>query len=304
MKKSGEYESESNRYGSDVREPIPENGRETYRADGREPGRETGRSGAGETAQRPYSPHVLLVHKNESKGEIRKHRLHRHRHGYLTRHKIKRSLIGIVPYLLFALGLGMVSMGVFSWVENESVVSIFITARDLPSFDLLHGFSTDGKPAETETKETASKEEGMLIPPFYYTAEQIGTVKIDSASVDVKLYQGDSESSLKLGAGHSTSSYLPGQGHNVVFAGHRTSYFKPLENVKVGDTVAVQTTYGEFTYTVREIKILEKDSFGEITKDNGVEQLTLYTCYPFIYIGNAPDRYAVFCDLKEAVLNS
>ena len=76
------------------------------------------------------------------------------------------------------------------------------------------------------------------------------------------------------------------------------------ENVKVGDTVAVQTTYGEFTYTVREIKILEKDSFGEITKDNGVEQLTLYTCYPFVYIGNAPDRYAIFCDLEEAVLNS
>ena len=74
--------------------------------------------------------------------------------------------------------------------------------------------------------------------------------------------------------------------------------------VKVGDTVVLTTTYGEFTYTVREIKILEQGSFSEITKDNGVEQLTLYTCYPFVYIGNAPDRYAVFCDLKEAVLNS
>ncbi len=285
MKKSGEYIHPSREEAvparEPVREPVPDKGRE-----------------AGS-----YRPHVLLVQKTEAKAKSG-HKRHHHRKSYLTRHKLKRSLIGIIPYLLFSLGLAMVSMGFFSWVENESVVSIFITARDLPSFDALHGFSTDGQPAEPVTKETAVVDDEMLIPPFYYTAEQIGTITIDAASVQVNLYQGDTETSLKLGAGHSTNSYMPGQNHNVVVAGHRTSYFKPLENVKTGDTVVLETTYGVFTYTVREIKILEKDSFGEITKDNGVEQLTLYTCYPFIYIGNAPDRYAVFCDLKEAKLNS
>jgi LPXTG-site transpeptidase (sortase) family protein len=288
MKKSGEFEKNPYEEIGSVREPV----------------RESVRSSAGDAAAKPYKPRVLLVQRNEAKGEGRKHRHHHRRHNYLTRHKIRRSLLGVIPYLLFAIGLAMVSAGVFSWVENESVVSIFITARDLPSFDLLHGFSSDGQPVETYTKETASTEGDMLIAPFYYTAEQIGTVTIDAASIEVNLYQGDSESSLKLGAGHSTGSYMPGQEHNVVVAGHRTSYFKPLENVKVGDTVVLTTTYGVFTYTVREIKILEQGSFSEITKDNGVEQLTLYTCYPFVYIGNAPDRYAVFCDLKEAVLNS
>ena len=285
MKRSGEYNKSSYEYDSFAGEPV----------------RQPVRSSAEEPVQGSYTPHVLLVQKSERKERPRQHR---HHGRSILRHKLKRSLLGIIPYLLFAIGLSMVSMGFFSWVENESVVSIFITARDLPSFDALHGFSTDGQPAETVTKETASVEEDMLIPPFYYTAEQIGTVTIEAASVNVNLYQGDTETSLKLGAGHSTNSYMPGQGHNVVFAGHRTTYFKPLENVKTGDTVVVETTYGVFTYTVREIKILEKDSFGEITKDNGVEQLTLYTCYPFVYIGNAPDRYAIFCDLEEAVLNS
>lgn len=300
MKKSGEHVNDPFK----ARGIAGETAREPFFRAGQEPVCESVGSGAEETAAKPYKPRVLLVQKSEAKGGDRKYRHHHRRHNYLTRHKIKRSLLGVIPYLLFAIGLAMVSMGFFSWVENESVVSIFITARDLPSFDQLHGFSTDGQPVETVTKETASTEEGMLIPPFYYTAEQIGTVTIEAASIDVKLYQGDTEPSLKLGAGHSTGSYMPGQGHNVVFAGHRTTYFKPLENVKTGDTVVVETTYGVFTYTVREIKILEKDSFGEITKDNGVEQLTLYTCYPFVYIGNAPDRYAIFCDLKEAVLNS
>ena len=281
MKKSGEYVNDPYEDGGAVREPV--------------------RSSAEETVQKPYSPRVLLVQKSAVKEPPKRHR---HHHRSVLRRKIRRSLLGVIPYLLFAFGLAMFSMGIFSWVENESVVSIFITARDLPSFDQLHGFSTDGQPVEPVTKETASTEEGMLIPPFYFTSEQIGTVTIEAASIDVKLYQGDSETSLKLGAGHSTSSYMPGQDHNVVFAGHRTTYFQPLENVKTGDTVVVETTYGVFTYTVREIKILEADSFSEITKDNGVEQLTLYTCYPFVYIGNAPDRYAIFCDLKEAVLNS
>ena len=31
----------------------------------------------------------------------------------------------------------------------------------------------------------------------------------------------------------------------------------------------------------------------------GKETLVLYTCYPFNYIGNAPERYVVTCDLVE-----
>ena len=59
-----------------------------------------------------------------------------------------------------------------------------------------------------------------------------------------------------------------------------------------------------FRYKIREISILEKADFDTITDETDSEQLTLYTCYPFVYVGNAPNRYVVRCDLYESELNT
>jgi len=217
-------------------------------------------------------------------------------------------LIVLVPYLLFLAGLFVLSLGIFTWAENESILSVFITKRDQPVFMDLNGLDASGASGATPAplqKETAVTEpDETLVVPFYYYGEQIGTISIASTEMSVEAYQGDLDTELRMGAGHSSVSLLPGQDGNIVFAAHRTSYFKPLQNVAVGDEVLFETTYGTFTYKVREIRILESDEFSLITKETEKEQLTLYTCYPFTYVGNAPDRYAVFCDLVESELNT
>lgn len=216
-----------------------------------------------------------------------------------------RRILAVMPYVLFLAGLFVLSVGFFSWAENESILSVFITKRDQPVFMDLNSLSDPNATPAPLMKETAVTEpDNTLVVPFYYYGEQIGTISIPSADMSVEAYQGDLETELRMGAGHSSVSLLPGQDGNIVFAAHRTSYFKPLQNVAVGDEVVFETTYGTFTYEVREIDILESDDFSLITKETDQEQLTLYTCYPFQYIGNAPDRYAVFCDLVESELNT
>ena len=214
-------------------------------------------------------------------------------------------LVALMPYVLFLAGLFVLSLGFFNWAGNESILSVFITKRDQPVFMDLNGWDASGATPAPLPKETAVIEpDQTLVVPFYYYGEQIGTISISSVEMSVEAYQGDLETELRMGAGHSSVSLLPGQDGNIVFAAHRTSYFKPLQNVAVGDEVIFETTYGTFTYNVREIRILESGDFSLITKETDMEQLTLYTCYPFKYIGNAPDRYAVFCDLVESELNT
>lgn len=219
--------------------------------------------------------------------------------------RIVRFIVALLPYVLFLAGLFILSLGFFSWAENESILSVFITKRDQPVFMDLNGLTDPGAtPAPLQEETAITEPDKTLVTPFYYYGEQIGTISIASLDMSVEAYQGDLETELRMGAGHSSVSLLPGQDGNIVFAAHRTSFFKPLENVAVGDEVVFETTYGTFTYAVREIRILEAADFSLITKETDKEQLTLYTCYPFKYIGNAPDRYAVFCDLVESELNT
>jgi len=236
---------------------------------------------------------------------------HSHSHSHQSRrifkHNSKKLLLAMIPFVIFMVGLSLVSVGCFSYVENESVLAVLITSRDNGSSVDLHSLDSNDSltPAVLETSvQVADPGDGRLIVPFFYEGDLFGTIRIPSVDIEVGAYQGDSEEEFRLGAGHGISSYFPGQGGNIVLASHRTSYFRNFESLKTGDLVEFETTYGQFTYEIREIKILDSKDFGLITKATEQEQLTMYTCYPFTYIGNAPQRYAVFCDLIESELNT
>lgn len=219
--------------------------------------------------------------------------------------KGKRLLIAMIPFVLFMVGLSLVSVGFFTYVENESVLAVIITSRDIGSAVDLHGLdssdSLSASPAETVAAPVSG--EDRIVVPFYYFGDQLGTIRIHSVDIEVGVYQGDTEKEFRLGAGHFLGSFMPGQDGNIVLAAHRTSYFRHFEDLKAGDQVEFETTYGLFTYQVREIQILEKKDFDLITAETDQEQLTMYTCYPFTYIGNAPERYVVMCDLIGSELN-
>lgn len=219
--------------------------------------------------------------------------------------KGKRLLTAMIPFIIFMVGLSLLSVGFFAYVENESILALFITSRDNVPADALHGLdsSVSLPAAPTETTALVSEPGARLVVPFFYDGDQFGTISIPSVDIEVNAYQGDSEDEFQLGAGHYVGSFFPGQGGNIVIASHRTTYFRPFEDLKTGDLVEFETTYGHFTYQVREIKIL-KDDFSEIVKATDKEQLTLYTCYPFTYIGNAPNRFVVMCDLIDSELNA
>jgi LPXTG-site transpeptidase (sortase) family protein len=101
-----------------------------------------------------------------------------------------------------------------------------------------------------------------------------------------------------LGVGHYTGSFLPGQGGNILIAGHRTkAKFLNFKNLKIGDLVDFETSYGQYYYKVKAFKIIKGDD-QSIADDTEAEQLTLYTCYPFYYKGTATKRFVVICSVQ------
>jgi hypothetical protein len=85
----------------------------------------------------------------------------------------------------------------------------------------------------------------------------------------------------------------------VGLAAHRDSYFRPLKHVRAGDELFVTTPLGRIRYVVRETWIVEPDDTW-VLEPTRHESVTLVTCYPFRYIGLAPQRFVVRADREDA----
>jgi sortase A len=195
----------------------------------------------------------------------------------------RKSRIGIlfgIPVLLFACGVALISIGSYNYFRSAFYLSSLFLRNEY-------------KPI-TQPKTTVDEKK----TPFPRFGEKFADLIIDKTSTNVPVFHGDSEEQLLKGAGHYNGSRFPGEGSNIVLAGHRNSVFKVLKKVSRGDTIVLNTTYGKYIYKISEIKITSGTD-NSIVQPLNSEKLTLYTCYPFDYIGNAPNRYVVISDLVK-----
>jgi sortase A len=77
-----------------------------------------------------------------------------------------------------------------------------------------------------------------------------------------------------------------------VLAGHRDTFFRPLKRVHAGDAITLKTRNGDFEYAVESIAVVPPGDV-HVLQSTGGRTLTLITCFPFSYLGPAPDRFIV-----------
>jgi sortase A len=124
--------------------------------------------------------------------------------------------------------------------------------------------------------------------------------KLDAPAIQLTatVLEGTDARTLRRGAGHIEDTPLPGAGGNVGIAGHRDTTFRPVRNLKVGDQLTLTTASAVYEYRVATIRIVNPENV-EVLDPTAQPSLTLVTCYPFNYIGNAPKRYIVRADLTR-----
>ena len=104
--------------------------------------------------------------------------------------------------------------------------------------------------------------------------------------------EGTTDRALLHGIGHLEHTAFPGEAGNVTLAGHRDTYFRRLKGVTRGDTIRVSTPDGSFAYHVDSVLVVKPDR-TDLLDPTPSPVLTLVTCYPFHWIGPAPDRFIV-----------
>ena len=123
----------------------------------------------------------------------------------------------------------------------------------------------------------------------------IGRLDIPRLDVAVVVMRGDDEATLSKAVGHLADTPLPWNGGNTALAGHRDTFFRPLQHVRAGDDIYLDTARGRFHYRVRRTVIVDPEDLW-VLDPSANPTLTLITCYPFRYVGAAPKRFIVQAD--------
>jgi sortase A len=133
---------------------------------------------------------------------------------------------------------------------------------------------------------------GAAPVPALVEGGSIGEILIPRLRLTAIVAEGDSAAILRRAVGHLAGTALPGGSGNVVLAGHRDTFFRPLKQVQAGDAITLRTRDGDFEYVVESTAVVLPSDVGVIQPTGG-RTLTLITCFPFFYLGSAPDRFIV-----------
>ncbi len=120
----------------------------------------------------------------------------------------------------------------------------------------------------------------------------LGRIEIKKIGLAVMILEGTDSRSLRRAVGHIPETALPGQPGNVGIAGHRDTFFRDLRKIEKNDEITLTTLNGSFRYVVDFSEVVEPTD-TEVLDPSGDAILTLVTCYPFSYVGPAPNRLIV-----------
>jgi sortase A len=129
-------------------------------------------------------------------------------------------------------------------------------------------------------------------PPPVSTDGLIGRIAIPRLGFSAIVLEGTSTITLRRAVGHIAGTALPGGRGNVGIAGHRDTYFRPLRNIQREDIITLTTPLCEYRYRVVSTRIVSPADVAVLDSSDS-EILTLVTCYPFYFVGSAPDRFVV-----------
>lgn len=120
----------------------------------------------------------------------------------------------------------------------------------------------------------------------------LGRIEIPRIGVAAIVKDGADEETLARAVGRVPGSARPGQVGNMVLAGHRDTFFRPLRDIKVNDRIRMVVPPNTYEYKVESVMVVSPEDTN-VLRSKGKEEITLVTCFPFRFIGPSPDRFVV-----------
>ena len=125
-----------------------------------------------------------------------------------------------------------------------------------------------------------------------------GLLRIPVLDLEVPIYEGTSDENLNRGAGHIEGTAALGESGNAGVAGHRDGFFRKLKDARLGQIIYLDLPGRTLRYRVAELSLVLPTASAVLAPTNA-PSLTLVTCYPFYFVGSAPQRFIVRAELDD-----
>lgn len=202
----------------------------------------------------------------------------------------------ITPFIILALAAAVLLVAMIEPYNKAKVYINLAFMDDLKTkpVDGTAGLVINENEIDLEYSGETSDEGEVVRPAF---GEQFAVLRSEKLGISVPVYWGSSRELFERGACQASNSILPGEKGNSVISAHEDTFFADLYKLEAGDTVTINTSYGEFVYTVTETISFKKTNKKYVipTEDT---RLTLYTCKKNI-LGASDERIGVVCELTE-----
>lgn len=187
-----------------------------------------------------------------------------------------------ISLFIIVIGFAFLAFGGFQWYQTEMAQKESMAEAQA----LL-----DEK--EFSTNDLTEEQQPEIAKEFSPDiGETVGILHIPKLEADLPIVEGTHEDELAKGVGHYRGTAYPLQNDQIVLSGHRDTVFRRMGELEIGDILTIQLPYGEFSYEITNTKIVDAED-RTIIVPHDEEVLTLTTCYPFSFIGSAPDRYII-----------
>lgn len=188
----------------------------------------------------------------------------------------------LVERILLVVGIACVGYAGLMWLdmrleqarENRELDQILASRSASPGATLASPHSTSGGEGRPAVKDV------------------VGRIEIPRLGLSAAVREGDDARTLRRAVGHIPGTSLPGEDGNAGFAAHRDTFFSRLKDIRRQDEISFTSPDGVHKYVVQETRVVEASEVA-VLDPTPVAMMTLVTCYPFNYIGAAPQRFVV-----------
>ena len=213
--------------------------------------------------------------------------------GPLPPHSNPRPHRGLRLLERLLLLIGIVCLGYYIYVTAETALYQAFEARELDAI-----LTSAPVPSPPPASEPGRPDAPALPRPRPAVGSALGRLEIPRLEVSAIVRVGSDSRTLRLAIGHIGGTALPGEPGNMGLAAHRDTFFRRLGEIRPDDQVRLVTAEGTFVYRVEGTQIVQpRDTW--VLNPTDEPALTLVTCYPFRYVGSAPQRFVVRARLAE-----
>lgn len=222
--------------------------------------------------------------------------------GVVSRSDRKRTLLLATERALLLVGIVLLGLYMAARMQSaflsRAAILSFEAAQHSATPDTKNGTTTDAAAVDFSlwSKNRIAAYKQSLAQRFN---PPLGVLRIPKIQLEAPVLEGTDDVTLNRGVGRIAGTSRVGESGNLGIAGHRDGFFRGLKDIAVGDKIELATANGTDTYVVDKIQIVNPNDVT-VLRPTLESSLTLVTCYPFYFIGGAPQRYIVHASMLNS----